>query len=54
MYHMGNKGSESHRKVKEELLIEANTKYGADMGYIILSKEEPAYPVINWRSQGQH
>ena len=46
MYQMGNKGSESYRKVKDELLIEANTKYGADMGYIILNEEEPAFLVI--------
>ena len=43
---MGNNGSESYRKVKQELLIEANTKYGADMGYIILKEEEPALPPI--------
>ena len=43
---MGNKGSESFRKVNEELLIEANTKYGADMGYIMLNEEVPPFPVI--------
>ena len=41
---MGNKGSESFRKVNEELLIEANTKYGADMGYIMLNEEVPPFP----------
>ena len=46
MYLMGNKGSESYRKVKQELLIEAHTKYGADMGHIILKEEEPKFPPI--------
>ena len=46
MYLMGNKGSESYRKVKEELLIEVNTKHGSDMGHIILKEEEPAFPNI--------
>ena len=45
---MGNKGSESYRKVKQEPLIEANTKYGADMGHIILKEEEPKFPPIKW------
>ena len=43
---MGNKGSESFRKVNKELLIEANTKYGADMGYIMLNEEVPPFPII--------
>ena len=45
-YLMGNKGSKSFRKVNEELLIETNTKYGADMGYIMLNEEVPPFPVI--------
>ena len=45
-YLMGNKGSESYRKVNEELLIEVNTKYGSDMGHIMLNEEVPPFPVI--------
>ena len=45
-YLMGNRGSESYRKVNEELLIEANTKYGADMGHIMLNEEVPPFPII--------
>ena len=45
-YQMGNKGAESYRKVKEELLTKANTKYGADMAHIILKEEEPPFPPI--------
>ena len=46
VYLMGNKGSESYRKVKQELLIEANTKYGTDMGYIVLMEDVPPFPAF--------